>query len=317
MSVPALELRGVVKRYRDVLAVDGLSFSVPEGATFGFIGPNGAGKTTTFSVIGGFLRPDAGEILVRGVPLPFGAPRVGHLVLLPQDAELPRRARVREELCYLGELGGHTRLEARRRAERALHALGLEKLADRRTEALSHGERRKVGIAQTLLGDREILLLDEPTAGLDPQAAAELRSLLREVSSTRTVVISSHNLAELEALCTHAAMIRKGRLVVSDAMSALKQEGRLAGIELTHEVADPSEFARRVVAEITGVERATFAADGLQLELVLAAADDAEADRILSEVLAQLLAGGGMVRSVNRGKSLEARFMEEVAEQRG
>ncbi len=313
MSLPALELRGVVKRYGDVLAVDGLSFSVPEGATFGFIGPNGAGKTTTFSVIGGFLQADAGEVLVRGVPLPFGAPRVGHLVLLPQDADLPRRARVRDELAYLGELGGLSRAEARTRAERAIAALGLEKLALRRTEALSHGERRKVGIAQTLLGDRELLLLDEPTAGLDPQAAAELRRLLEEVSASRTVIISSHNLAELEALCTHAAMIRKGRLVVSDAMSALKQEGRLASIELTRSVSDPATFERTISAETPGVERATFSADGLGLELVLSAIDDAEADRVLSLVLGRLLASGAMVRSVNRGKSLEARFMEELA----
>ncbi len=312
MSIPALEIRGLVKRYGSVLAVDGLSFSVPEGATFGFIGPNGAGKTTTFSVIGGFLQPDAGEVLVRGVSLSFGAPRVGHLVLLPQDADLPKRARVRDELRFLGELGGLSAAEARVRTDQAIASLGLDKLASRRIEALSHGERRKVGIAQTLLQDRELLLLDEPTAGLDPKAAAELRSLLQEISAKRTVIISSHNLAELEALCTHAAMIQKGKLVVSDVMSALKQEGQLATVELTRPVSGAIEFARDLPAMIIGVERATFAADGLGLELVFRATDDAEADRILSEVLAKLLASGAMVRSVNRGKSLEARFMEEV-----
>ncbi len=308
----AVELVDTIKDYGTVRAVDGLSLAVPEGSLFGLIGPNGAGKTTTFSLLCGFLRPTAGEIRVRGRTLTAGTPPVGHILAMPQDAQLPPMMGVTQVLIYLGRLAGQSKAEAAQRAERALAKVGLAELAGRRVQALSHGQRRRVAIAQTLLGDNEVIILDEPTAGLDPRTAAELRELIKDLHEDRTIILSTHNLSEVEQLCTHAAIIDHGRLVTSGTMEEIREAGALVAVRLGEALSD-LDAGQKQLSAIEGVQSVKI--DGVNIEIQL---DQPEsADAVSNEVLKALLALGANVKGVERGKSLEQRFMEETTGRQG
>ncbi len=309
----ALELRGVTKRFGRIVAVDGLSLSVPEGSLFGLIGPNGAGKTTTFSLLAGFLRADAGEVLVRGEVLPAGVPRAGKLVALPQDASLPPRLRSLDCLVMLGRLGGLDGRTARCRAERTLDRLGVGgSIAGQRIGELSHGQRRRLQIAQTLLGEGEVILFDEPTSGLDSIAAAELRALIKDLRGERTIVLSSHNLAEVEAVCDRSAILAKGRLVSVGTMDELRRSTSRVRLLLVQAPGDP-EGALKMLRAIDGVQSAARdPRDPRAIDLELADDGLGGADVVANEILKQLIMRGVGIRSIERGQSLEQRFLEEV-----
>ncbi|MCK6546832.1 ABC transporter ATP-binding protein [Myxococcota bacterium] len=309
-STPALALCAVTKDYGRIRAVDGLSLEVPEGSLFGLIGPNGAGKTTTFGLLSGFLHPTKGDVLVRGRRLGPGQPPVGHVLALPQDANLPERMKVTDVLVMLGRLGGLGADDARARARAALARVGLAELAERKVGALSHGQRRRVGIAQTLIGDGEVILLDEPTAGLDARSAAELRQLIEELRGERTIVLSSHNLQEVEALCDRAAIIDKGHLVAVGTMAELKSSSTLVRVVLAKALAlEVATGVMMAVRALPGVKQATLRDDAAALDLELGEERDGD---ITSAVLRTLLERGVAVGGVERGKSLEQRFLEET-----
>ena len=304
----AIEIDALTKRFGKVTAVDGLSLTVPEGSLFGLIGPNGAGKTTTFGVLAGFLAPTDGTIRVRGEVMRKGTPPVGKIAVLPQDAQIPPAMAVIDALELLGVYGGLDRGTARQRAQTILGRLGLDAaIAGKRVGNLSHGQRRRVGIAQTMLGDDEIIILDEPTAGLDPRAAAELRALIAELNVERTIVLSSHNLAEVESLCDHAAIIAKGQLVASGTMAQLKRASNIVHIELGAALPAPTALIERLMA-MNGVDAASATEDGKALDLTLAD----QAGGLTNQILAEVMDAGGLVVSLTRGKSLEQRFLEET-----
>lgn len=305
----AVELIKVTKDYGRVRAVADLSLNIPEGSLYGLIGPNGAGKTTTFALLGGFLRPTAGEIRIRGRLLAPGLPPVGQVLSLPQDAQLPSHKRVLECLIFLAELGGMPRAEARQKSEQALRDVGLSDLADRKLSQLSHGQRRRVGIAQTLVGHDEVIMLDEPTAGLDPRTALELGELIKNLHARRTIVLSSHNLAEVESLCTHAAILSKGKLVASGSMDEIKGTGQLLHVALAQPLADPK--ALEALSAIASVRAVSPSPDGTRLEVQCA--DPNAADQVTTEVLKVLIQHGAQVKGVERGKRLEQRFLETTA----
>jgi ABC-type multidrug transport system ATPase subunit len=221
----ALAIRGLHKRYGRTVALDGLEFSVPKGAISGFIGPNGAGKTTTFGIIGGMIRPDAGEvdILGRGPLSPLQYP--GSVTLLPQDCELSPHVTLRQLLTHYARLQGMTAAEAGRDVDARLEEVALTDRAGARIKTLSHGMRRRVAIAQALLGTPNVVLLDEPTSGLDPELVVRMREVFASHRKKRTLVISSHNLLELEALCDHVIFIEGGRCTRSGTMAEVTEQG--------------------------------------------------------------------------------------------
>ncbi len=304
----AIEIDRLTKRFGAIIAVDELSLAVPEGSLFGLIGPNGAGKTTTFSMLAGFLAPSGGAIRVRGEALKRAAPPVGKIAVLPQDAQIPPGLTVTAALEMLGVYGGLSAAAARERGASVLARLGLEaSIGQKRVGTLSHGQRRRVGIAQTMLGEREIIILDEPTAGLDPRAAAELRALIADLKGERTIVLSSHNLAEVESLCDRAAIIAKGKLVAEGTMAELKRASNIVHIELQAALPDTGPVSERIAA-LAGVDSVTVADDAKSLDLRLA--DDGGG--LTNTILKEVMDGGGLVMSVSRGKSLEQRFLEET-----
>ncbi|MFD1539321.1 ABC transporter ATP-binding protein [Nonomuraea guangzhouensis] len=217
----AIVTRGLTKQFRGgQIAVDALDLTVPRGSVFGFLGPNGSGKTTTIRMLLGLVTPTAGEYSVLGLPLADALPRVGALVegpafypYLSGEANL-----FRFDAADPTAPGG----TAKRRVGEALERVGLSAAAGKRFRNYSLGMRQRLAIAAALLGPRELLILDEPTNGLDPQGTREVRALVKEIAADGTTVfVSSHLLTEVEQMCTHAAIMRTGNLVAQGTIASL------------------------------------------------------------------------------------------------
>ena len=224
MIAPAVVTRNLVKRRGKLRALDGITLAVPRGAVMGLVGENGAGKTTWMMTVAGFLRPDSGEIdLLGNGPFDAGI-HAGRISILPQDSELPLESTPMGALCRFARLQGLTAEAAARSAREVLAAVNLLDRADVPVRTLSHGMRKRAMVAQCFVGNPELVMLDEPLNGLDPVEAARLRGFILGQRGRRTVVVSSHNLEDVERLCTHVAVVRKGRLMKSDAISAFTRE---------------------------------------------------------------------------------------------
>ena len=225
MSAPvAISTKDLVKRYGRTKALDGFTLDVPAGAVLGLVGPNGAGKTTWMMAVAGLLGVSEGtiDLLGRG---PFDAAvHGGRVAILPQDSELPLEMSPRKLFVAFARMQGLSAAAARRSADEVLRAVNLEDRADRPVRALSHGMRKRVMAGQCFLGEPEVLLLDEPMNGLDPEEAERMRRLILSGKGRRTVVISSHNLLDLERLCTHAAFVEAGRVIRTGTVEALAAE---------------------------------------------------------------------------------------------
>ncbi len=302
----ALKLDEVVKRFGSLRAVDGVSLEIPKGSVYGLIGPNGAGKTTTFSLVCGWLRPGAGKIDVLGVP-PRQIHRLkGRFAALPQDAALPPNTSLIQSLIFYGRLQGLERGEARTAAENALELVGLKEWAKVRALTLSHGMAKRVGLAQAFLGKPELVILDEPTAGLDPKNAHHLRKLIHEMRGESTVLISSHNLYELEDLCDHAAILDRGKVVASGTMESLSASDREIVITLIDKVGEKFEKA---VGALSAVKSADFDPESRELTVIFVE-EIPNAAHPTTAVLEALIGVGARIEAVRKGRGLERRVLE-------
>jgi ABC-2 type transport system ATP-binding protein len=219
-----LELRDLARRYGDIVALDGISFSVAPGQMFGFVGPNGAGKTTAMRIVLGVLEPDRGEVRFRDERVDAAMrTRFGYM---PEERGLYPKMRVRDQLVYLAQLHGVDAAAAARAAERWIETLGLSERAGDRVEALSLGNQQRVQLAAALVHDPELLVLDEPFSGLDPVGVDVLSGVLADYAATGVpVVFSSHQLELVERLCEAVAIIKDGRLVASGPVEELRDRG--------------------------------------------------------------------------------------------
>ncbi len=224
MAERVLEMERLSKRYGDVVALHDLSFQVRAGELFGFVGSNGAGKTTTMRIIMGVLRADAGEVRWAGAPLTFATRRrIGYM---PEERGLYPKMRVLEQLVYLAELHGTTAAVAQRAAAHWLERLDLAARTHDEVQSLSHGNQQRVQLAAALVFAPEILILDEPFAGLDPVAVDVMSAALREqANSGMPVVFSSHQLELVERLCDRVGIIRSGRMVACGTVAELAGGG--------------------------------------------------------------------------------------------
>ena len=233
----AIATSGLTKRFRSgQVAVDGIDIEVPVGAVYGFLGPNGSGKTTTIRMLLGLLRPTAGSAWLLGGRMPSAGvdvlPRVGALVEGP--AFHPYLSGWDNLMRLDAADRTVTRATARTRVHAALDRVGLAAAADKRYRHYSLGMRQRLGIAATLLRPRELLVLDEPTNGLDPQGTREVRSLLVELAAAgTTVVLSSHLLSEVEQVCTHVGVMHRGKLVAQDTLAGLQGRGATRAVVTT------------------------------------------------------------------------------------
>ena len=231
---PALELRGLTKRYDDgTLAVENFDLTVPDGAFFGLLGPNGAGKTTVISAICNLIRISSGEALVFGEPAKSLTAR-SWVGLAEQDINLDRFLSVRETLIYHGGYFGMEREEAEERAEEMIDVFDLRAKRDVRAPKLSGGQRRRLLLARALMHRPRLVILDEPTAGVDFELRMELWRYIRRLHSEgTTILLTTHYLEEAEELCEEIALIRGGRLIARDSASGLREHyaaGSLADV---------------------------------------------------------------------------------------
>ena len=222
----AVSSKGLVKRYGKRRALDGLTLDVPEGCVMGLVGPNGAGKTTWMMAVTGLVRTDAGTVGLFGSSRPFAAAEhSGRLAILPQDSELPLESTPEGFLRGLARLQGLKADAAKASVRKVLEAVNLADRAKASIRSLSHGMRKRLMAAQCFLGEPALILLDEPMNGLDPEEAVRFRNLILSRREGCTVVVSSHNLADLEKFCTHITFVRDGKVVKTAALKDLTADG--------------------------------------------------------------------------------------------
>ena len=209
-----IEASGLAKRYGDILAVDGISLEVRKGEVLGFLGPNGAGKSTTMKMLTGFLEPDAGSASIAGVDV-LESPKLAKRKLgyLPEGAPCYGDMTARAFLIFIAEIRGFDREEAKRRVAAAVEKTQLASVLEQRIETLSKGFKRRVAIAQAILHDPQVLIMDEPTDGLDPNQKHQVRKLIAEMAADKAIIVSTHILEEVEAVCSRAVIINRGRIV--------------------------------------------------------------------------------------------------------
>jgi len=209
-----IEITNLSKRFGELTAVDGVSFQVVRGNVLGFLGPNGAGKSTTMKMITGFIAPDAGSIVVGGDDISLHPVEVKRRIgYLPEGAPLYGDMTVREFLGFIAEIRGYRGPERQKRLDRAVELVNLGSVLDQSIETLSKGFKRRVGLAQAIIHDPEVLILDEPTDGLDPNQKHEVRKLIRSMAEDKVIVLSTHILEEVDAVCNRAIIIAEGRIV--------------------------------------------------------------------------------------------------------
>ena len=208
-----IEVSHLTKQYGNHLAVDDVSFTVADGQICGLLGPNGAGKSTIMNILTGYLSATSGQVTVAGHPLPEEADAAKACVgYLPEQPPLYPEMTVQEYLTFAAELKGVKKAERKEQVCRAARRTGLEAVLPRLIRSLSKGYKQRVGIAQALLGSPRLIILDEPTVGLDPAQVIELRRLIRELGRTHTVILSSHILSEVKAVCDKALILSQGHL---------------------------------------------------------------------------------------------------------
>lgn len=222
-----IEVSHLTKKYGSRLAVDDISFTVEDGVIYGLLGPNGAGKSTIMNILTGYLAATEGQVTVAGHPLPEEADAAKACVgYLPEQPPLYPEMTVQEYLTFAAELKGVKKAERKEQVCRAARRTGLETVLPRLIRSLSKGYKQRVGIAQALLGSPRLIILDEPTVGLDPAQVIEIRKLIRELGRAHTVILSSHILSEVQAVCQQILILSKGHLAAAGSLEELTADGK-------------------------------------------------------------------------------------------
>lgn len=253
-----IEVEHLSKNYGPRLAVDDLSFTVQKGEICGFLGPNGAGKSTTMKILTGFMPPSEGTVRMAGFDVVTQAMEVKRNIgYLPENPPVYLDMRVRDYLVYAAKLHDVPIAKIRSAVDDAMRRTGLVDVASRIIEHLSKGYRQRVGLAQAIVHNPQVLILDEPTVGLDPNQILEIRSLIKELGGAHTVILSSHILPEIEATCGRTIVIRKGKIVAQDTIDQLTSRFR-AGLTYHLLVKQASESSLGAIRAVAGVASVTL-----------------------------------------------------------
>ena len=253
-----IEVRNLTKKYGDHEAVSDISFTVEEGHIYGFLGPNGAGKSTTMNIITGYIAATSGDVIINGHDI-LKEPRAAKSCIgyLPEVPPVYQDLTVREYLEFAAEIKGMKKQAKKDAVAEAVKTAMLEEVEQRLIKNLSKGYKQRVGLAQAIIGLPEVLILDEPTSGLDPKQIMEMRDLIKRLGDDHTVILSSHILSEVSAICDHVIMISGGKIVADDSLEALTAEKSLEEVflELTDsdrlEAMDVIDLAAEKMSEET------------------------------------------------------------------
>lgn len=308
-----IEVSHLTKKYGSRLAVDDISFTVEDGVIYGLLGPNGAGKSTIMNILTGYLAATEGQVTVAGHPLPEEADAAKACVgYLPEQPPLYPEMTVAEYLDFAAELKGVKKADRPAQVQSAARRTGLEDVLPRLIRSLSKGYRQRVGVAQALLGSPQLIILDEPTVGLDPAQVIELRRLIRELGRTHTVILSSHILSEVQAVCSRVLILSKGALVAEGTPEQLSEK-LSPGIRLRVTALGSSDTVLPVVEAVPGITGVQLVseADG-EVTFTAETADTtdrrAEVSRALSE------AGCTVLELTAENRSLEEVFLALTGE---
>ena len=308
-----IEVSHLTKKYGHRLAVEDVSFAVADGGICGLLGPNGAGKSTIMNILTGYLSATSGQVTVAGHPLPEEADAAKKCVgYLPEQPPLYPEMTVQEYLDFAAELKGVKKAERKEQVRSAARRTGLEEVLPRVIRSLSKGYRQRVGIAQALLGSPQLIILDEPTVGLDPAQVIEIRNLIRELGKAHTVILSSHILSEVQAVCSRVLILSKGALVAEGTPEQLSEK-LSPGIRLRVTALGSSDTVLPVVEAVPGITGVQLVseADG-EVTFTAETADTtdrrAEVSRALSE------AGCTVLELTAENRSLEEVFLALTGE---
>ncbi|MGA0288163.1 MAG: ABC transporter ATP-binding protein [Pseudohongiellaceae bacterium] len=222
-----IEISHLTKKFDQFVAVDDLSFSVREGEVLGFLGPNGAGKSTTMKVITGFLAPSAGKVTIDGYDISSAALQAKRLIgYLPEGAPSYGDMTTLEFLRFIAQIRGFRGAEIEQRVDHVINEVALESVRDQSIETLSKGFKRRVGLAQAIMHDPKVLILDEPTDGLDPNQKHHVRALIKSLATDKIVIVSTHILEEVTAVCSRAVIIANGKIVADGTPAELESQSR-------------------------------------------------------------------------------------------
>ena len=250
----------LVKKYGEQLAVNHASFEALPGKITGFLGPNGAGKSTTMKIANGYLQQTEGDVFIHGKSVkenPFFAKK--HIGYLPEHNPLYKDMYVREFLGFIGSAYGMNRKALEQRVATVIDQVGLNPEKKKKIKHLSKGYRQRVGLAQAFLSNPDILILDEPTTGLDPNQLIEIRNLIKEISRDKTVILSTHIMQEVEAICDQVVIINQGEIVADQSLSSLKKTSGKDKLRVVFEGAVEIDLLKNV----QGVEKVTRVAEGI------------------------------------------------------
>lgn len=303
-----IEVSHLSKSYGSRPAVQDLSFTVPDGQIYGLLGPNGAGKSTIMNILTDYLAPTEGEVKVAGFRLPEQAQQAKACVgYLPEQPPLYPEMTVQEYLDFVAELKGVKHAQRKQQVLAAARRTGLEEVLPRVIRNLSKGYRQRVGIAQALLGSPQLIILDEPTVGLDPAQVIEIRNLIRELGKAHTVILSSHILSEVQAVCQQVLILSKGRLVAVGSPEELG-ETLNPGSRLRATAQGEPDTVLAAVRSVPGICKVELesAADG-QVTFTAESEDAADRRAAVSRVLTE--AGCTVLALAAENRSLEEVFL--------
>lgn len=305
----AIQVQALAKRYGSLTAVDQLTFDVKKGTVFGFLGPNGAGKTTTLKMLACLVRPDSGTAVVAGHDIPREEMAVRRSIgFVAESQGFYNRMTAAETLDYVGRLLALSGNQRRRRSDELLSRVGLRNRRDSYVGTFSKGMKQRLALAQALLGEPEVLLLDEPTLGLDPMGAKEMRDMILTLKQDRdvTIFLSSHMLADVEAICDEVGIIDHGRILAQDSVANLRRTTD-NGMEFEVVLAQPNEAVVAALQETSSVQDIKVV-EGRRL-MICTTGEDEVRPQIVETVVRN---GGQMLSLCAKGSSLEEILLQAV-----
>ncbi len=300
-----IEVKDLSKTYGDRPAIRGLNFTVQKGEVVGFLGPNGAGKSTTMKIITGYMAPSSGEVKVAGFDV-FEDPievkrRIGYL---PETPPVYTDMYVKDFLRFVANLKGVPRDKVTAMVNASLEKTGLGDVQGRLIGNLSKGFRQRVGLAQALVSDPEILILDEPTVGLDPKQVSEMRSLIKSLKGQHTIILSTHILPEVQANCEKVIIINGGRIVAEDSLSGLSKRMSGGGHSVTVKVRRNQDAVAKTLAAVAGVLRVKNSGNFIEVEC------DGSEDSVEKVAAHVVASGAGLVELQVQALALEDIFIK-------
>ena len=288
----------LVKRYGGVKALDGLDLTLKVNQATGIVGPNGAGKSTLFAILCGFIRPNSGTIKILGES-PHASKIKGKLSLMPQDTSMFKGIDVYSQLKHYSRLQNFKNKDVDKEVDRVLDLVQASAFAKQFPETLSFGQRKRVMLAQALIGNPELILLDEPTSGLDPVAATEVRRLLQQMGNQLSLVISSHNLSEIEDICSDIAILNKGKLVIHTSLTDLKRTSQCFSLRLEER---NDMHLSDILADVAGISR--IESDKNDTRSYLIHYENCSAEQLQINILSTLNDKKIAVSELRKGKAL-------------